>query len=60
MRTTAIILNILLPGVGSLMYGCYLEAAIQAALVIFALLYTIAMLGYGIILGLPLLLLAWF
>ena len=60
MRALAIILNILLPGTGSLLYRCYVEAAIQAGLVIFGAMFTFATLGYGIILGAPLLLLAWF
>ena len=59
MRGVAILLNLVLPGTGSLVLGCWAEALIQAGLVIFAILFTISTFGYGIMLGLPMLLLAW-
>ena len=59
MRAFAIILNLVLPGTGSFLLGCWKEGMILAGLVIFGALFTLGTFGYGLMLALPVLLLAW-
>ena len=57
MKTVAILINILAPGIGTLLVKKWWQATVQLLLVIFAVILTFT--GIGAMLGFPIGLIAW-
>lgn len=59
MKGLALILNILLPGVGSMVIGKVMQGLLQISLWGLGGLITIGTLGFGVVIGAPLMIGAW-